>query len=109
MNRGTKSILFGAHQFILHPLLVAAAWWKLYGFPGDPRLWIAFVVHDLGYWGTPNMDGPEGKRHVELGAGFMRRWVDRFKGSRWHDFCLYHSRSYAKRDGTPCSRLCVAD
>jgi hypothetical protein len=105
MKVGTKSVLFGAHQFILHPLLMALAWWRLYGFPADPRLWVAFVVHDLGYIGKPNMDGPEGETHVELGARIMGRLF----GPKWHDFCLYHSRFYAKRAGRPYSRLCVAD
>jgi hypothetical protein len=108
MNIGTKSILFGAHQFLIHPWFVAAAWWKLYGFPFDPRLWVAFFVHDLGYFGKPNMDGPEGERHVEFGAVVMHGLFD-WRGTRWRDFCLYHSRFYAKRDSAPCSRLCVAD
>jgi hypothetical protein len=30
MKVGTKSVLFGAHQFATHPWFVAAAWWKLY-------------------------------------------------------------------------------
>lgn len=51
MKTGTKSVLFGAHCFFIHPLFVALAWWKLFGFPWDPRLWVAFFVHDLGYWG----------------------------------------------------------
>lgn len=68
MKIGTKSVLFGAHCFFLHPFFVAIAWIKLYGFPFDPRVWLAFFVHDLGYWGKPNMDGPEGERHVEFGA-----------------------------------------
>jgi|WetSurMetagenome_2_1015567.scaffolds.fasta_scaffold00003_170 hypothetical protein len=71
MKIGTKSILFGAHCFLIHPLFVLLAWWKLYGFPWDPRLWIAFFVHDLGYWGKPNMDGPEGETHPDLGAKIM--------------------------------------
>ena len=77
MKIGTKSILFGAHQFLLHPLFVALAWWQLYGFPWDPRLWVAFFVHDLGYWGKPNMDGPEGEEHPLLGAAIMGRLFDR--------------------------------
>ena len=68
MRVGTKSVLFGAHCFFLHPWFVAAAWWRLYGFPWDPRLWVAFFVHDIGYLGKPNMDGPEGESHPELGA-----------------------------------------
>jgi len=127
MRVGTKSILFGAHQFIIHPIFVFIAWWKLYSFPFDPRLWIAFVVHDLGYWGKPNMDGPEGDRHVEFGANAMYNLFDypvwaweRVKDKetgvlkllrprKWYDLCLYHSRFYAKKDNKPFSKLCVAD
>lgn len=116
MKIGTKSVLFGAHQFLIHPWFVALAWWKLYGFPLDPRLWVAFFVHDLGYIGKPNMDGPEGERHVELGASIIHWLFDKRYGKRcrrqslhWHNFCLYHSRFYAKRDGAHHSRLCVAD
>ena len=102
---GTRSVLYGAHCFLLHPWFVARAWWMLYGFPFDPRLWIAFFVHDLGYVGKPNMDGPEGEAHVEFGARIMGALF----GSRWADFARYHSRFYAKRDGRHFSRLCVAD
>ncbi len=77
MQIGTKSVLFGAHCFFLHPFFVAWAWWKLYGFPWDPRLWAAFILHDIGYWGKPNMDGPEGETHPEVGARIMGRLFDR--------------------------------
>src|SRR5258708_5910867 len=83
MTIGTKSILFGAHQFLIHPWFVAAAWWKLYGFPFDPRLWVAFFVHDLGYWGKPNMDGAEGETHVELGANIMSALFDGDREPKW--------------------------
>ncbi|ASN83152.1 hypothetical protein [Deinococcus ficus] len=102
---GTLTLLFGAHQFLLHPLWVAAAWTRLYGFPLDPRLWVAFTVHDWGYWGKPNLDGPEGETHVELGARIMARLF----GRDWGEFTLYHSRYYAARNGRAISRLCVAD
>jgi hypothetical protein len=77
MKVGTKSVLFGAHQFVLHPIVLAIAWWKLYGPPLDPRLWVAFIVHDLGYIGKANLDGPEGETHVELGARIMHFLFDR--------------------------------
>ncbi len=150
MKLGTKSVLFGAHQFLIHPIVLAIAWWQLYGFPWDPRLWVAFVVHDLGYLGKPNLDGPEGETHVELGASIMHFLFDRrqefgvvttddpvevakfidqgysasideyegkrhFRGcaihrsTRWRDFCLYHSRFYAKKHGAQVSKLCLAD
>lgn len=105
MRVGTKSLLFGTHQFALHPLFVAIAWWKVYGFPWDPRLWLCFLVHDWGYWGKPNMDGPEGETHPELGARIVQRLCD----PEWGTFCLLHSRFYAKRQGRTISRLCVAD
>ena len=113
MKIGTKSVLFGAHCFFLHPWFVAAAWIKLYGFPWDPRLWIAFFVHDIGYIGKPNIDGPEGETHPEFGAEFMGRI---FKGASraswphdWHSFCLYHSRYYSKLYDAQPSKLCFAD
>ncbi|WP_157895425.1 hypothetical protein [Verrucomicrobium sp. GAS474] len=85
--------------------MIAIGWWRLYGFPLDLRLWVAFFVHDLGYFGKPNMDGPEGEIHPEFGAAIMRRLF----GDEWGDFCLLHSRYYAKRVGRPVSALCHAD
>lgn len=105
MKVGTKSVLFGAHCFFIHPWFVALAWWKLYGFPWDPRLWVAFFVHDLGYIGKPNMDGEEGELHPFRGAFIMGALF----GKRWYEFTLYHSRFLAKKAGAQYSRLCVAD
>lgn len=105
MNVGTKSVLFGAHCFFIHPLMLWRAWTKLYGFPWDPRYYFAFFLHDFGYLGKPNMDGEEGQTHPEFGANIMR-WLF---GDVWGDFCLFHSRRYAKVKGKEVSRLCVAD
>ncbi len=126
MSIGTRSILFGTHQFAIHPWFVAWAWWRLHGFPWDPRLWVAFFVHDLGYWGKPNMEGLEGERHPEFGARLMSRLFDSKRGVKpwvninrgagravligpWGQFSMYHSRYLAKRDDRLFSRLCVAD
>jgi hypothetical protein len=108
---GTKSVLFGAHCFVLHPWFVARGWWKLYGFPWDPRLWVAFIVHDLGYIGKPNMDGPEGETHPLLGARIMGDLFDPLtrRADRWYYLSLLHSRYYAKSLGLQPSRLCMAD
>ncbi len=105
MNIGTKSLLYGAHTFWLHPIFVALAWIKLFGFPHEIRVWIAFVIHDWGYWGKPNMDGEEGETHPKWAASKMRKWF----GRHWEDFCLYHSRFYAKRHHMRVSKLCYAD
>ena len=117
MKVGTNSVLFGAHQFLIHPWFVAWGWWRLYGFPLDPRLWLAFVVHDLGYIGKLNMDGPEGETHPQLGAFLMAVLFDRSgewsvedgPTGRWGLFVLLHSRYYAKTLGKQPSRLCMAD
>ncbi len=105
MKIGTKSVLFGAHCFFLHPFFVAYSWYKLYGFPFDLRLWVAFFVHDLGYIGKPNMDGEEGELHPYFGAKIMKLLF----GNDWYEFTLYHSRYLAKRNGAQYSKLCVAD
>lgn len=126
MKIGTKSVLFGAHCFFIHPWFVAYSWYKLYGFPFDPRLWFAFFLHDIGYIGKPNMDGEEGERHPYLGARIMsflfdkkvkilRTWLDgsvyeiTISGTAWYNFTLYHSRFLAKKNGERYSKLCVAD
>jgi hypothetical protein len=128
MKTGTKSVLFGAHCFFIHPWFVAWAWCRLYGFPLDPRLWVAFFTHDLGYWGKALMDDEDGETHPLLGAWIMGRLFDRkcdpiWKSPNgalshwecasgdnfWYNFSLLHSRYYAKRLGLPFSRLCIAD
>jgi hypothetical protein len=107
---------------------VAWAWWKLYGFPWDPRLWVAFFVHDLGYWGLNNMDGPEGEMHPVYGANIVSllfddpqlNWIARIMnklfgdrveetGETWWEFTCYHSRHLAKKNKWRFSKLCVAD
>jgi hypothetical protein len=105
MKIGTKSVLYGAHCFFLHPWFVAAAWWQLFGFPWDLRLWVAFFVHDIGYWGKPNMDGDEGEEHPRTGAILMYKLF----GHEWWKFCMYHSRFWAKRHNEKPSALCIAD
>lgn len=112
MKIGTKSLIFGVHQIFWHPLVVALAWWKLYGFPWDPRLWVAFVVHDWGYWGCPEMDGPKGDLHPWTGARIMGALFDPGHVTahrRWFEFSLLHSRFLAKQYGKQPSRLCMAD
>lgn len=112
MKTGTKSLLWGYHQVFLHPLFVAAGWTKLYGFPLDPRLWVAFVVHDWGYWGKPNMDGKEGTLHPFTGARIAGDLFDPSWESfgPWYKFCLFHSRSICKQFvNQPLSKLGYAD
>lgn len=117
MKPGTKNLLIGDHQLLLHPLFVALAWWKLFGFPRDVRLWVCFFLHDLGYWGRNDIDGADGRNHPEVGANIAHWLFDRKSESTWwavypptwYEFCLYHSRYYAKKEGHPVSALALAD
>jgi hypothetical protein len=105
LSKGTRSLLFGAHQFVIHPLILAYSWYKLFGFPLDIRLWFCFFLHDVGYLGKINMDGLSGKTHPELGA----KIITFLFGEKWGKFCKYHSRDIAKRDKKQISKLCLAD
>jgi hypothetical protein len=98
-------VIFGVHAILVHPFFVAWAWSRLYGFPWDPRLWVAFLVHDVGYLGKANIEGFEGQQHVVLGGRIMG-WLF---GPKWRDFTLCHSRHWAESVGKRYSKLCLAD
>lgn len=109
MKTGTKSLLFGVHQVIWHPVTVLLAWIYLYRkFPGWREL-ICIIIHDWGYWGKPNMDGAEGETHPELAAVIAYHLFDRDDVYEYYFFCLYHSRHYARKDNGEPSKLCWAD
>ncbi len=121
-DRGTKSILFGVHQFLWHPWTVARAWRHLYGQWPAWRQWVAIFCHDIGYWGKPNMDGPAGRTHPVAGADlacdivyFIGRIVYRRRGDAALDaesareLCLWHSTHYAELEGAAVSELYLPD
>jgi len=108
MRIGTRSILFGYHQFILHPLFVLRAWLILYRTWPGPHQLAAIVTHDLGYWGSPNMDGREGERHPERAAAWWRGRFGKF-GDKVAVEIIGHSRYHANANGLPLSQLCWAD
>ncbi len=104
MKIGTKSLLFGAHQVFIHPIFVAWAWVKLYGWTWNPAHWVAFVVHDWGYWGKPDMDGEQGESHPYLGAKILSFLFDvagpgRFEVWPWSKPNLWRALSNDARVG----------
>lgn len=118
---GPRSVIFGAHQFVIHPVFLEIAWRKLYKSKPTWKQRAAFALHDLGYlvqW-CGEMDGGEGKRHPEWGARAMSWLFDRnhllivdghIQSSRyWYKFCAGHSRHYAKLVGVEMSPLMRAD
>jgi hypothetical protein len=118
MKTGTKSLLFGVHQFIWHPITVTLAWRELYGtFPSWKEL-VCIFIHDWGYWGCPNMDGVEGEKHPEYAACLALFYLDndrnllkcfRKNSITYYNLCLYHSRHYARLYSAEPSKLCWAD
>ena len=107
MKVGTKSVLFGIHQFVLHPFFVTIAWVKVYGSLPTLREFVCIVCHDIGYYGKPNMDGPEGITHPELSATIIRKILGECPDEV--DMVLFHSRSYARFHGREVSALCLPD
>ncbi len=118
MKIGTKSVLFGVHCPLWHGPTVLYAYYKLYGREAFKLPIIAACfLHDIGYWGCADMDGPEGENHPVPGA-FLVSWlfdkcidIDGFliKDWKWFFFTVNHSRTYAKRHWAHYSRLAVAD
>jgi hypothetical protein len=106
MTTGTKSLLFGVHQFLIHPFVVWLAWISLYKRLPTWKETVCIIIHDWGYWGKAKMDDAEGEKHPEVGAKIA---LYLFKDSKWSFFCLYHSRHYARHFKVEPSRLCWAD
>ena len=138
MKMGTRSILFGVHQFIWHPLTVALAWRSLYKRWPQWHEWVAIVLHDIGYLGKPDMDGEEGQTHPVTGAhlagevcrfiedtglafrhpwrsltdsafGFERYLRGMKRRAEVYRLCIGHSRYYAAKFNVPLSQLFKAD
>lgn len=118
MKVGTKSLLFGVHQIFWHPVTVAKAWRALYGKWPRGWEWVAILVHDWGYWGSPEMDGPVGKEHPLRSARIFSRifWTfhrDTFPNTIKHiilrGLVAHHSRSLCTAMGVEPSALCWAD
>jgi len=105
MRVGTKSLLFGAHQFVLDPLYVALSWRELYGEWPGVRESLAIAVHDWGYFGCPDMDGEHGKFHPGLGARIMGSIF----GSDYYSLSAGHSRTYSEMMGIKQSKLAAPD
>lgn len=69
ISEGTKSYLFGCHQFILHPLWVLFAWRLEY--KKWPKWWefICIFLHDIGVCGRQYLSSDQQKKgHWYKGA-----------------------------------------
>lgn len=108
MKIGTRSLLFGVHQFVLHPLFVLIAWLIVY--QSRPKFYelCAIITHDWGYWGSPDMDGRIGEAHPDRAFKWWRNRFGSFGGKVGAEI-LGHSGYYADRINIPVSRLYYAD
>jgi len=122
MKIGTRSLLFGCHQFLWHPFTVALAYRKLFRCWPDLEGWLCILFHDIGYWGCADIDGKEGKLHPLPGAHFvgtLMHGLNRLRGHRWFYSrtcgidaalrCVLHSRSVAIENNMAPSDICWAD
>lgn len=98
-------MLFGVHQVLWHPVTVWLAWVRLYGELPTWRESVCILVHDWGYWGCPDMDGPTGGRHPFLGA----RIAGALFGREHAELVLLHSADLSRRLGRKPSKLCAPD
>ena len=108
MKMGAKSLIFGVHHILWHPFTVCIAWIELYGVPNWKEL-VCIFIHDWGYYDCSNMDGPEGVNHPLLAAEIAEKYLDAPNSTRYHDLCLYHSRTTASKYNTTPSKLCWSD
>ncbi len=74
MRMGTNSILFGAHQFLIHPWFVAWSWWQLYG---TRKLGIAMTT-ELCYNDCAEANGKRGVLLLNaIGQHNLLLWAER--------------------------------
>lgn len=132
MTTGTKSILFGTHQFFIHPFFVLLGWIKFFKEIPPFKVWVAIFIHDWGYWGTEKIISKEGAEHSERSAWIIERWYyanmdhkeiyvgypdweklyyDKRKDKYWqmYNFIKYHGENFAEKDNHPLSPLYFAD
>lgn len=116
MSTATKTILFGTHNFIVHPIFVFIAWLIRYRkLPSMGQL-LAIFVHDLGLFGKDDIDGESGESHPEAVYRWLLRQSDK-SGLAWLKKVYFeaaeevvgHSRFYAMKYNHKLSKLFQAD
>ena len=108
MKIGTKSVLFGVHCWLIHPVLVLRAWFIVHRRRPSLVELMAIFTHDLGYWGMPNMDGKEGSNHPERAASWWRGKFGEF-GDKVAVVIIGHSRFHAAANNIELSSLFQPD
>jgi len=99
MTEGTKSYLFGCHNFLIHPLCVLFAWKKHYR--QWPMFWqiVCIFLHDIGICGM-NYLSVDKKGHWRKGAKIALKLF----GRKGYLFCKGHTSENGFK-----SKLWIAD
>ena len=102
MTEGTKSYLFGCHQFFVHPLLVLIAW--IVEYRKFPRFWefVCIFIHDIGHYGTNYLTNDEEKRTHWIKGARLAKLLFGWKG--YHLVCGHTTKSGCVR-----SKLFIPD
>lgn len=102
MSEGTRSLLIGCHNIIMHPLMVIRAWRWWFGTWPKPWQIVCIFVHDVGLAGRQYLSDPMAKEgHWKLGA----YWAGRLFGWKGFYFCAGHTPESCE----PRSALWFAD
>lgn len=105
MRIGTRSLIFGLHSFFVHPILMLAIFKKVVGRRADFVEIVCILIHDIGYFGKPNMDGVEGNLHPYAGAKLARFLF----GDRGWRLCVGHNDEVREVEGLPRSVIYAVD
>ena len=105
MKLGTKTLLFGTHQFVIHPALMIVAFLKIHKRRPSMSEFLAIVVHDWGYWGCDGIDTGGGENHPYAGARIM----ERLYGAHGRHLVLGHSTNTCNKNGVGKSSLYLPD
>ena len=111
MTEGTRSYIFGCHNFLIHPFFVFMAWRLEY--QAFPKWWelICILLHDIGVCGRQYLSDDKAKiGHWERGAQLASDLVERLtrdmsKGNLAYNICAGHTHE----SGFPLSKLYRAD
>lgn len=88
MTEGTRSLLIGCHQFIMHPIQVIRGWKWWFGYWPKPWQVICIFLHDVGLFGRQYLSDHEAKNgHWKFGAKIAKRLF----GPKGYLFCAGHT------------------
>jgi hypothetical protein len=103
MRMGKKTLLFGCHQVLIHPVFVILGWIWLYGVRSlNGPILLACVIHDWGYWRMRTMDSDGLFHPIARTRHPLQKWI------AWPEI-WYHSRHLSQLFRITPSRLCWAD